>query len=271
MGLRVYAHNVTFHTVTVHEVTGRGKFADGVTPTPPQDPHPGPLAKGEVAKAWNTPEFQAWVAETQKLPAEKQVEAVATKLVELNPGFDGKVTGVDAKGNGIGTPKIENGVVTEFGFVNTGVTDISPVRALVGLTVLRCSGKPYSTNSKLSDLSPLQGMTLKSLNCGNAQVSDLSPLQGMPLTELRCGYTKALSDLSPLKGMPLTFLACYGTQVSDLSPLEDCKSLKSLSVKSTPVTAAGVAALKSALPNCKISWDDPAKAKAPQPDDSDSN
>ena len=28
------------------------------------------------------------------LPAEKQVEAVAKKLQELNPGFDGKVTGM---------------------------------------------------------------------------------------------------------------------------------------------------------------------------------
>ena len=27
------------------------------------------------------------------LPAEKQVEAVSKKLMELNPGFDGKVTG----------------------------------------------------------------------------------------------------------------------------------------------------------------------------------
>ena len=30
--------------------------------------------------------------EVAALPAEKQVEAVAKKLQELNPGFDGKVT-----------------------------------------------------------------------------------------------------------------------------------------------------------------------------------
>ena len=45
---------------------------------------------------------------------------------ELNPGFDGKVAGYDGKG----TPKIENGVVTELSFLADNVTDISPVRAL---------------------------------------------------------------------------------------------------------------------------------------------
>ena len=55
--------------------------------------------------------------------------------MELNPGFDGKLTGWEEKG----TPKIENGVVTEIGFVTDNVTDISPLRALVGLKVLSCA------------------------------------------------------------------------------------------------------------------------------------
>ncbi len=100
------------------------------------------------------PAFQAWMKSVAALPAEKQVEAVAKKLQELNPGFDGKVTGFDGKG----PPTIEKGVVTHFGFVTENVTDISPVRALVGLTGLGCSGG--SSVAKLSDLSPLEGMTL---------------------------------------------------------------------------------------------------------------
>ena len=44
------------------------------------------------------------------LPAEQQVEAVSKKLVELNPGFDGKVTGSDGRS----APRIENGAVTEI-------------------------------------------------------------------------------------------------------------------------------------------------------------
>ena len=38
----------------------------------------------------NDPAFQQWMKTVAALPAEKQVEAVAKKLQELNPGFDGK-------------------------------------------------------------------------------------------------------------------------------------------------------------------------------------
>ena len=69
--------------------------------------------------------FDAWLKQVAALPAEKQVEAVAAKLKELNPGFDGKVTHT-----------IENGVVTELQFLTDNVTDISPVRALTGLQEL---------------------------------------------------------------------------------------------------------------------------------------
>ena len=47
------------------------------------------------------------------MPAEEQVKAVSKKLVELNPGFDGKMNGRDLVMN---AAKIESGVVTEIGF-----------------------------------------------------------------------------------------------------------------------------------------------------------
>jgi formylglycine-generating enzyme required for sulfatase activity len=159
------------------------------------------------------PAFKRWMKDVAALPAEKQVEAVAKKLQELNPGFDGKVT--DA--NGRGTPLIENGVVKGLGFSTDNVIDISPVRALAGLKSLQCDGSGVG-KGKLAALSPLKGMLLAELACGETQVSDLSPLIAMPLTRLECGYTQ-VSDLSPLNGMPLTDLACFGTRVSDLSPL----------------------------------------------------
>ncbi len=218
---------------------------------------------------------------TQALPAEQQIEAVSKKLMELNPGFDGKITGLDGKG----IPKIEKGVVTGMELLTDNVTDISPVRALAGVTYLNCSGNSLKSRSKLSDLSPLQGMKLTSLSCyftqvsdlsplremplgnlycRNTQVSDLSPLERMPLKNLSCSGTK-IATLSPLQGMKLASLYCSGTPVSDLSPLEGCTSLTSLSVIATKVTPAGVAALQKALPNCKIEWDDPAKPKTPEP------
>ena len=157
------------------------------------------------------------MSDVAALPADKQIEAVAKKLEELNPGFDGKVTGYSVQG----TPKIENGLVTEFGFATNNVTDISPVRALVGLKKLTCGGVSGG-QGKLSDLSPLAGMPLTDLECGHTQVADLSPLKGLKLTVLNCADTN-VSDLSPLNGMPLVKLTLDGTQVDDLSPLEGMK------------------------------------------------
>lgn len=154
-----------------------------------------------------SPAFEKWLKNVASLPAEQQVAAVAAKLKELNPGYDGKVS-----------IKIENGVVTELSFLTDRVTDISPVRALAKLTNLSCAGSG-SGKGQLTDLSPLRSLPLRSLICNETSVSDLSPLKGMPLTALDCGGTR-VSDLAPLKGMPLTKMTCAGTKVSDLSPLQ---------------------------------------------------
>ena len=129
------------------------------------------------------PAFQQWMKDVAAMPAEKQVEAVAKKLQEINPGFDGKVTGI-ASWEANSRPKIEGGVVTEIGFLVEHVTDLSPVRALAGLKKLSCVGN-NGTNEGLSDLSPLKGMRLVMLTCRATHVSDLSPLRGMPLTARR--------------------------------------------------------------------------------------
>ncbi len=304
-----------------------------------------PAVTTQPNKPWNTPAFQAWMKEVQALPAEKQVEAVSKKLMELNPGFDGKLYDQSERANS--TARIENGVVTELGVITDNLTDISPVQALAGLKWLNCSGsgngkgklsdlsplqgmpltilsfnntrvsdisalremklitlqcketqvfdlKPlagmpltfincYATPvadlsplraipltfldcsyTKVTDLTPLKGMKLAELRCHSSQISDLSPLQGLPLTTLNCNGTR-VSDLSALAGMPLTALGCSYTPVSNLSPLTTVTTLRDLRVTKTKVTAAGVAALQKALPNCKIEWDDPAKPKTPEP------
>ena len=218
------------------------------------------------------------------MAAEKQVEAVAKKLMELNPGFDGKVTNFD----GSSTPGIENGVVTEFGFDVEKVMDISPVRALARLRFLRSmkkTGLDDKRKGELVDLTPLAGMSLHGLNCSGTKVFDLSPLHGMPLADLNCGATlvsdlsavrgmplnrlqcgwSAIADLSPLQGMALVKLSCYHTQVSNLAPLESCKSLKLVECWGTKIAPAAVAALQKSLPNCKIVRDAPAEPKTPEP------
>jgi serine/threonine protein kinase len=148
----------------------------------------------------------AWRKQVAALPPDKQVEAVAARLKERNPGFDGKVT-----------PVIQGGVVKELYFVTDKVTDVAPVAALTGLQSLRCPGS-VPGKGQLADLSPLVGLSLTGLDCACTKVTDLSPLVDMKLTALGCGATP-VSDLRPLRGMPLTALFCGNSQVSDLTPL----------------------------------------------------
>ncbi len=97
------------------------------------------------------------------------------------------------------------------------------------------------------------------LRNGFGKLSDLSAIEGMPLTYLQFDST-SVADLTPLRGMPLEDLRLRGTTVTDFSTLDKCKSLVNLAVSKTKITPAQVAALQKALPNCKIEWDDPAKA-----------
>jgi Leucine-rich repeat (LRR) protein len=169
------------------------------------------------------PPADVWLKEVAALPVHKQADAVATKLKELNPGFDGKIE-----------YKVERGQVVSLEFSTVSVKDISPVRALPGLQVLVCAGNWWARNGQLGDLTPLKGMKLTELYCHDTQVADLSPLRGMPLTNLECFDTK-VSDLSPLKDMKLMALSCSNTKVSDLSPLKDMK-LTALYCSGTPVS-----------------------------------
>jgi serine/threonine protein kinase len=117
---------------------------------------PSPEAKTPPAVA---PFTDAEVKRIAALPAAEQVEEVRKELMRRNPGFDGTLT-----------PTIENGVVRGLKISGKDVTDLSPVRALVGLKVLWCQKGP------LSDLSPLKGMPLTGLGLWATQVRDLTPL-----------------------------------------------------------------------------------------------
>jgi eukaryotic-like serine/threonine-protein kinase len=143
---------------------------------------------------------------------QQQVKAVAQKLQQLNPGFDGRVT-----------PGVERGVVTGLVFCTDDVTDLSPVRAFASLRVLNCSGSAPG-KGQLADLSPLRGMALEELTCDRNDVSDLAPLEGMKLTALSLQSCERAWDLTPLRGMPLTVLRLYVCpQVTDLAPLRGMK------------------------------------------------
>ena len=145
--------------------------------------------------------------------------------MELNPGFDAIVEDYELNE----APGIVNGVVTEIGFVSDNVTDISPVRALVGLKALNCTGSDGG-NGILSDLSPLAGMKLTTLCCNSCKVSNLSPLAGMSLTEFECVETQA-EDLSLLKDMPLKHLSLDFNAERDTELLRSIKTLEVINDK----------------------------------------
>ncbi|MBS0205132.1 MAG: protein kinase [Planctomycetes bacterium] len=189
----------------------------GWPPIPSQSQPPKSLAFQE-------PGFAEWLAEASSGNADQQVAAVTQKLKELNPAFDGSTR-----------PTLQDHIVTGFEFPSDTVTDISPVRAFAKLQHLSIVGA-YPVMSVFSDLSPLQGMRLTSLWCGNSNVSDLSPLKGMPITSLKCVNTR-IADLSPLDGMPLEELECHGCpELSDITPLQGAP-LKRLSFYATKVSS----------------------------------
>jgi len=163
-------------------------------------PTPLPPPKGGVD--------ETWIKFVAALKPEDQGKAVATKLQELNPGFDGKYTHA-----------VENGKVTTFKFSSNSVADLAPVKALTGLQDLSCAGLPAERRSPIADLTPLKGLPLKRLDCNHTSVTDLSPIHEMQLTDLWISVTE-VTDLSPLRGMPLTHLSCIATPVTDLSPLQ---------------------------------------------------
>jgi Leucine-rich repeat (LRR) protein len=132
----------------------------------------------------------------------------------------------------------------ELKITDSGLERLKVLTRLQKLDLTHCN--------QLRNLKPLQGLPLVSLNLfGCRMVQDLRPLAGAPLTDLDLGGTQ-VADLSPLRGMKLARLNLSQTPVTDLSPLGNCKDLKSLRLQGTKVTAAEIAALQKALPNCKI-------------------
>src|SRR5262249_58416332 len=96
---------------------------------PPPAPPSRRAVEPEAAKrADRDAALDQWVKGVSALPPEKQVEVVAAELKRRNPGFSGDVTW--AKGND---------VVTDLKFQTDQVTDLSPLRALPGLTDLTCN------------------------------------------------------------------------------------------------------------------------------------
>ncbi|NQV26761.1 MAG: SUMF1/EgtB/PvdO family nonheme iron enzyme, partial [Rhodopirellula sp.] len=210
------------------------------------------------AKAVTTalpPFTDADVARIAALPAEQQVEEVRRELKRRNPNFDPATLQSTIEDGVVVALSVAGGWTQHSSGIVGDVTDISPVRALTGLKSLRCGASWWSDHNygvhdslpdcSLTDLSPLQGLKLTTLDCDGSDVADLSPLRGMPLEHLVLAGSQ-VSDLSPIDPLRLKSLNLGKTRVTDasLTHFKGCTNLTSLTLAENPVTDAGLACFK---------------------------
>jgi Leucine-rich repeat (LRR) protein len=123
------------------------------------------------------------VQRSGKVPRSK--DDLVAALQAANPGYNGK-----------GEIKTENGRIVSVNLRSAGISDLTPFKGMTSLKILNIEW------SKVTDLTPLQGLQLTELYCNDSKIRDLAPLKGMPLKVLTFWRTK-VSDLTPLEGMPL--------------------------------------------------------------------
>jgi hypothetical protein len=174
-----------------------------------------------------------WLQHVQALKPKDQVAAVAEELKRRNPKFDLAQI----------TAKIERDRLTYVHVITEEVTDVTPVRVFDKLERLNLAAQYGVSESKLADLrpltglplrdlnlmcaplvtnlEPLRGMPLETLNVSHSGVVDFAPLKDAPLRDLTCRQMLALRSLDSLRGFKLTSLDCaYNTSIVDLKPLE---------------------------------------------------
>lgn len=165
-----------------------------------------------------------WCRAVANLPAERQSVIVVLKLRELNPGYLGEIMRL----------RFEKGQVVEFVILTDAVSDLRPVSALTGLRMLGCYGSAPG-KGKLSDLSPIRGLRLETLNVWeNPDLRDLDPARGMPLRVFQAGDT-AVENLSPLEQMPLTLVAVNNCHVRDVGPVRNMPKLATFRCDGCPI------------------------------------
>ncbi len=155
----------------------------------------------------------------------EQMRAVSWRLRQLNPGFDGDIPF-----------EVEGDMVRKVTVRADRLIDLSPLRVLTDLRVLKCEGT-YPNRAPLNSLRPLRGLPLVELSVADTDVRDLGPLTGMALEKLSLRNTE-VSSLAPLAGMKLTELDCTGTRVADLTPLQGMP-LSRLEAYNTPARDLG--------------------------------
>ena len=136
--------------------------------------------------------------------------------------------------------------------VDLGRNGLSNLAPLAGLAKLE---KLFAYENRIADLKPLANLTaLRELQLSiNPAITNLQPLKNLPRLEVLELANCSVTDLKPLARLTqLRRLVLSSNKVTDTTPLHGLAKLRFLSIKHCPIPPAQAAALRKALPNCKI-------------------
>ena len=121
----------------------------------------------------------------------------------------------------------------------------------------RLSSLPNASNIPIPARLTVAQRGMLDLNLAGTKISDVSPLLGMPLTSLDLSDCSELRSIEALRGMPLHQLNLTRTGVTSLEPLSEVRALEDLIVTGIPATdlspLSGLPLRKLALASTKVS------------------
>ena len=127
---------------------------------------------------------------------------------------------------------------------NANINNLTGLEAAINLKTLDLGGESVAAEARVinsnsvSDLSPLRGLELKSLNLEyNSNISDISAISGMTeMTRLRLSQN-SITDISAVAGLTnLTLLTLNNNSISDISAIAGLTNLKWLYLRSNNIS-----------------------------------
>jgi hypothetical protein len=182
------------------------------------------LPGGELPKGWSRLRSQRTLQSVDGIPiADFEILEKAGLLALLpadpaaHPGQTSILKRMHAQSNGVWT----------LAFATAAISNLPPLRGLP-VDTLDLSG------SGVRDLTPLKKSRVTRLDVSRTGIRSLTGLEGVPLQALNLSGAP-VGDLAGLGGQPLTRLNLRGTAVRDLTPLRGLP-LETLDLFGTPVT-----------------------------------
>ncbi len=119
--------------------------------------------------------------------------------------------------------------LTQLSVPNSGITDLTGLEHAHSLTYLNLGGQGNANNNRVSNFSPLAGLTNLTLDLSQSSLSDVSPLAGLKNLTALILRSNNISDVAPLAGLTnLTGLTLTSNNISDVTPLVGLTNLTQL-------------------------------------------